>query len=197
MNLLVDKNSKLKNTDERLSISYYIRGWTTTCDPFDDELMRNVPVKLAEKGVSQGEWTEFVQKLKAINATQHSACYEISCGILCLPFYMMLPCICCPILRRDMMAFDTQLREWQSEFNTRVLEPKGIFCKTQSICFAYHESKPDGSTEKRRFTERWISFALSAQEAALLREEPHVTGDIESWSCLGGVNEQELCMHQD
>jgi hypothetical protein len=67
--------------------------------------------------------------------------------------------------------------------------------KSQSRCDAIYVSDGNGSVRKERHIERWFAFALTPEEAAKLKNEPHVVGDIENCSCCGGTNEYELCMH--
>ena len=72
----------------------------------------------------------------------------------------------------------------------QVLEPKGAFCKTQSLCWVTHGPKG----EKQRHFERWLAVAVSQEGIQQLKSEPHLFGDIES-GCCGGVNEHDCCIH--
>ena len=72
-----------------------------------------------------------------------------------------------------------------------MLEPKGSFCKTQSLCWVTRGSEG----EKQRHFHRWLAVAITPAAIAQLKSEPHLMGDIEECTCCGGINEHECCMH--
>ncbi len=94
-----------------------------------------------------------------------------------------------------MEKWSAAFREWQDQFNRQILENCGIFVKTQSRCDAVYVSDQKGGTRKERHIEQWLAFALTPEEVAKLKNEPHVVGDIQDCGCCGGANESELCMH--
>jgi len=75
-----------------------------------------------------------------------------------------------------------------------VLEPLGMFVKTRSRCTAYWTSNGEGGTSKNRMYGRWLAFALNPQQAAVLKAQPYLEGDIQG-GCCGGPNEFDLSMH--
>lgn len=88
-----------------------------------------------------------------------------------------------------MKAWDDDMRFWQEQLNRVELEKINHYVKTQSRCDVSYDSNG-----KHRYIERWIAFALNAEESAKLKAEPHLAGEVES-GCCGGPNEREYCMH--
>jgi hypothetical protein len=66
--------------------------------------------------------------------------------------------------------------------------------KTRSRCTAAYAGNGEGGVSKHRSKGRWLAFALTPQQAAILKSQPHLEGDIEG-SCFGGPNEFDLSMH--
>ena len=74
-------------------------------------------------------------------------------------------------------ALDAALRKWQGEFNADVLEPKGIFCMSQSNCSIRTETQ-ESETSTTYPCFRWIAFAFGANAVQALKDEPHLFGHI-------------------
>ena len=96
----------------------------------------------------------------------------------------------CKEWAKEVYAWDKELREWQEAFNREVLLSKGVFMKSQSYCFVTRGEKG----EKHRHISRWLSFALTPEHIALLREEPSIFGDVEG-GCWGGPDESRCAIH--
>lgn len=129
----------------------------------------------------------FQFRFKTLRSTM---CKDICC-VLCV--WAWLPCFwphCCRKRAAEVVEWNKELVEWQLAFNRQVLEPKGHFVKTQSHCDVTYDKNG-----KHRYIERWISFALNPEESERLRNEPHITGDIEDTTCCKGYDEKELCLH--
>ena len=87
-------------------------------------------------------------------------------------------------------ALDAELRKWQAEFNAEVLQPKGIFCMSQSNCSTTTETRvrvengvPVPYTVVIYHCFRWIAFAFGANAVQALKDEPHLFGYIWEGDC--------------
>ena len=116
-------------------------------------------------------------------------------GLIAFSPCLLIPCYCvCKAIAKENREWDKAFRAWQDDFNNQILQNCGIFVKTQSRCDAVYISE-QGRTRKERHIERWLAFALTPEEVAKLKAEPHEVGDIEDCKCCGGSDEHELCMH--
>ncbi len=153
--------------------------------PFKEECMEKVPVQLAER-LTEQEWQKCIADLKKVNEISgvgskscseaaFFSCYVASFIVLAasvvgIPLIFVLTC-----WKRD--KYQKALRKWQDDFNQEVLQPKGMHCKTQSICGMYESIDGDGNKcmvwgcDGSR-----IAFALSATEVKTLKNEPHLLG---------------------
>jgi hypothetical protein len=65
-----------------------------------------------------------------------------------------------------------------------VLIKLGMFCKTQSNTVHVHGgTNADGSSNDSKETVAWIAFALTPEDSARLKTEPHNSGHIDN--CFG------------
>ncbi|EOD08918.1 hypothetical protein EMIHUDRAFT_124914 [Emiliania huxleyi CCMP1516] len=161
--------------------------------PFKAEFMNACPPQLRQAGVTDGEWAHWAGRLyKEVNLIKPQKCSFICWAslVVMLATLCLIAPLCCAEHRKTIMAWDAAFRSWQAEFNAQVLQPKGIFCKSQSLCWVTRGPKG----EKQRHYHRWIAFAFSADAVGNLMHQPHLMGDIES-GCCGGPNEFECCMH--
>jgi len=150
-----------------------------------------VPEEIAKKGLQPHQWTEYTSQLRGINAIESSigCCPVVLCCILTLPT-LFCCCYLCKMHNADVLKWDQAFREWQAKFNM-ILEPLGMFVKSQSMCYVTRGSKG----EKQRHFHRWLAFALTPPQVEKLKAEPHLSGDIEDMECCGGIDEGKLCMH--
>ena len=102
----------------------------------------------------------------------------------------------CEKLRLAVEKQDDALRQWQATFNEKILQPKGIFLKSQSCCwFNIWEDGKGGKVKVRSYL-RWFAFAFGPAATRNLKMQPHLHGDIELPSCLcGGPDESVCCCH--
>jgi len=161
-----------------------------------EEDVYEVPYYLAKKGLSKAQWQQWTRKLRAVNSKRSPIC----CSVLFFIFMIIsivgllfIP-VMCKRGKRVIEQWDSALRSWQTEFN-QVLAPLGIFCKTQSRCRVTYVYASDGSVQRRKHIERWVSFALSSENAMSLHYEPHILGVADNTTCCGGVDEAQLCCH--
>jgi hypothetical protein len=154
------------------------------CDDIPEEFVTQYG--LDKEVLSQWLYNRPIQ----INKRYRASCVCETLGFLTqMTFFCFLPCFCAG-KKRTIGAWDKELREWQASFNSEVLEKKGFFCKTQSKCtFVYRKDGRD------KIIERWLSIAFTPEAVEALKAEFHILGDVDDCSCLGGVNESELCMH--
>eukprot|EP00747_Dinoflagellata_sp_TGD_P180322 gnl/TRDRNA2_/TRDRNA2_32576_c0_seq1.p1 gnl/TRDRNA2_/TRDRNA2_32576_c0~~gnl/TRDRNA2_/TRDRNA2_32576_c0_seq1.p1 ORF type:complete len:247 (+),score=50.87 gnl/TRDRNA2_/TRDRNA2_32576_c0_seq1:49-789(+) len=156
---------------------------------FSDKDCEDVPFYLKKKGLSMQQWQQACNELMQVDPYQVPFIFFP----LMIPVFLLIAlCWFClaPLIKKKDLQKDKILREWQAKFN-KVLEPLGIFCKTQSNCVERISSKGD----KDRYIERWVAFSLDVEDAKRLKLEPHVQGKTENSSCCGGTNEADLCMH--
>jgi hypothetical protein len=158
------------------------------CDDIPDEF-------ISQYGLNKEELSRWLyDKPYEINKRYRASCFcELLGGLAQLTFFCFLPCFCAGN-KRTIKSWDEELREWQTSFNSEVFANKGYFCKTQSRCtvtYSYNGS----STQRNKHVERWLSIAFTPEEVQKLKDEFHILGDADDCSCLGGLNESELCMH--
>jgi hypothetical protein len=185
----------------RVDVFYYTSEWLlgvylSPHPGFSKVDMETVPAALERAGLSKDVWCEWTSKLKDANDGPRLPCSMkilswFSClfGVFCLlnPLILWLGCW---INRRADRRWAKRLFDWQHDFNV-VLEPLGIFCKTQSNCTVQKgtEKRSDGGTRetKTRIISRWITFAFTQEAIAKLEAEPHLSGEILSpGSCCFG-----------
>ena len=188
----------IKNPDGttlRVNVLYTPVGCFDIHPGLSDEDIKQVPEQLAMKGLERSMWNHWVtRELMKVQELREPPGPAILCCIFCFPCVLMsLPCIGGSLAKKnnDMLRkWDDAMRKWLCDLNSQVLEPYGIWAKTQSHCHLVH--KRDGKKEKR--TERWIAFAFTPEEIDKLKQEPHLTGHIEKGGC-GGPVESDFCMH--
>ncbi len=152
------------------------------------------PDELFINGFRRDSFDDWIGRLEAMRSLRSTCCFDcwcISC-LICLPCF--IPCFCSKG-KKSIEAWDASFRAWQDGFNTQILGNCGMFVKTQSKCDVIFVPDGKGGVRKQRYIERWLAFALTPEEVAKLKSEPHMVGDIENCSCCGGVNESDLCMH--
>lgn len=179
----------------RLNLAFYTEGYCGPCQPLDEAEMSHVPTELFERGISEMQWLEWVQKLREVNNLRSGA---FACSCLCW-WSCVLSCPClwsylCKSAKEYVMAWNEKLLAWQNNFNSQVLENKDIFIKTRSYSFSTYSQTAESGTQRQRHAIRWFAIALTPGEILKLKEEPHLTGEIDE-GCCGGPNEYECCIH--
>ncbi len=172
----------------RVNLLYEPKG---CCSNSGSGLADEPPEVLFINGFRRDSFEEWIGRLKAIRKIRRTCLYDFCC----FNFLLFVPCFCtcfCALGRKGIAKWDAALREWQDGFNRQILEECGMFVKTQSKCDATYVNDADGR-KKIRSTKRWLAFALTPEDVAKLKREPHLMGDIDENSC--GINENELCMH--
>jgi hypothetical protein len=161
----------------------------------------SIPDELFATGLDRKVATEYLhQGLTNANAPSNCCCAAMCVTSVVLFFWVPgILCACCAAGKREADDWNDRMLRWQNDFNSQVLQPRGMYCKTQSKCDAVYVYQSNGngagSTRKERYTERWIAFAMNPEEANLLYNEPHVFGDLEDWTCCCGVDEKRYCAH--
>lgn len=152
-----------------------------------------VPSQLGQAGVSESEWAQWSQQLYTqVNMIKDPPCPGCAICIVCSigTLGLAVPFMCAAG-KTSVLKWDAAFRQWQADFNAQVLQPKGIFCKSQSLCWVTRGPKG----EKQRHYHRWIAFAFGPDACMSLQNQPHLQGDIEDHTCCNGFNEHVLCMH--
>jgi len=173
----------------QVNLTFYIQGCFGPSPPFNGYDMKNIPYQLYNAGVSDSEWLKRVGMLQQVN-NMRLGCCNVSC---CLDIFLVIFCACkyaCKRCAAHIRVWNDALLKWQNDFNNEVLLRQGCFIKTRSNCWVTYNEKG----EKQRHIDRWIAIALTPEQSVILRNEPHLTGDIEA-GCCGGVNEHECCVH--
>ena len=164
----------------------YAWPWSTSEDRFCEE----PPKELFINGFQRDQFDEWIARLESVRKLRSTYCTSCVCQLSGVFVPCCVPCIC-KAGSMEATAWDAAIRSWQDDFNNQVLRNCGIFVKTQSCCNVTHDH--EGKAERN--CERWLSFALVPTEIDRLKNEPHLTGDIQDNSCYFGTNESELCMH--
>lgn len=146
------------------------------------------PPELFAVGLRIQDFDERIARLDSIRKMRRSCCGDCMSfvGVCLLPCFWRSRCV---RRRHEIEAWDHELRAWQRDFNREVLQPLGMFVKTQSRC----DVMQDRNGRHRRI-ERWLAFSLTPDDSAVLESEPHLFGDIEG-PCCGGYDEHDVCVH--
>lgn len=179
--VLQEENGKIL----RVNLLVSVRGCCSNDSAgLDDE----PPEIIFERGLEQLEFMSWMEKLHRISSLRPTVCSDV-----CTCFSLALfPCFWPRCFKRSgdkVRKWNAALLQWQRDFNHEVLGPLGMFCKTQSRCDVTYDKNG-----KHRYIERWIAFAVTPEEIAMLQDEPHLIGDVET-GCCGCANEHELCIH--
>lgn len=180
-----------------LRVPFSDTGFCSTSAPFSANNMTTCPSQIKQAGVTDGEWNEWVEKLKdQVNALKPARCgfkHWTQNVTVVLTLLLAGPLVCAK-RKTTFMAWDAAFREWQRDFNQQVLEPKGIFCKSQSMCWVRRGFRAN-TTRTHRRCHRWVAFAFGDDAIQRLKSLPHLEGNIENFGCCNGIDENECCMH--
>ena len=176
-----------------LRVPYYPCTMWGKCAPFDEEVMKACPEQLKAIGVSETTWNQFATILhEKINMNFEPPCpggiVMLICGVVSLG--LCFPKLCKEQSRR-VAVFDKNFRVWTDSFNRKVLEPRGVFLKPQSISWM----RQAGDNGQSREYERWLSFGFGPEARLNLERQPHLDGHVEHWAICGGPNEAECIIH--
>ena len=167
-------------------------GWSCLfgrCGGFSSSLEHQswfevVPIKLAERGVSQEEWHDWMRSLKGVQerARDCDPCRALHC-LLCYPWIIPNPVwiaanLFCPWSQWD--PFQRNLHKWLREVNDS-LESRGMYVKGMSFGKAttHGDKWDDGSLPV-------LMFALTGEQSSRLKREAILqegnSGDP-NWAC--------------
>ena len=177
----------------RINLAYYCSGFKTVPKAVKDKDLEKVLPELEkmnlDRSVIELWFSEKIGDVQQYGMTAYSN--EASFILTCL-----FPCVLIPKLfpasqRKEFERYknwDDALRKWQADFNKEVLEPKGMFIKSQS------KTRAHGGDEQK---ERWFSIALNNEEATKLKAEEHILGAAYPIGvCVSsGMHEKDFCCH--
>ena len=188
----------LKGTEGILRMVYHNRN-PAEGPPLSESLMATAPPELKVKGVSDADWAHWI-KLLTDTVNVHAGRAGEGCGdmaaflaLAVLSLGLLVPRMC-KARSKATMEQDVRFREWQEAFNRLYLQPRGIFVKSQSCCWAEWVQQGD-QTHKVRSYRRWLSFAVGPAATRNLEMQPHLDGDIEYYKLCGGPDESQCCCH--
>ena len=165
-----------------------------------DDLAR-LPLELKDVAPSMDfdrDWIPFIQSLADINSMSGKSC---SCAKFTnILFVMLFAVLIFPIVmyckaeKKKVLERDAKLRIWQAEVNKKWAGRgyEGIFLKTRSKMYITYNHKG----ERQRHTTHWLAIALTEGEAEVLKNEPHLSGIIDTHTCCDQVDESTLCWHK-
>jgi len=146
-----------------------------------------LPAELAGR-VPEEVWIKHTTKLGPIVRGLHSTAtifwFGICMGVILIniPFYLIHA-------NHVAKKVDKDLRAWQTSFNAD-LAYYGVFVKTQS-CVYYTRDSEDGIHQSYQ---RWHAVALTENEAADLKAEPHLFGSsADNIFCF--FHQKDVCLH--
>ena len=199
--VLLQKNARGEVV--RINILFYDGGLKRIHEVVRPKDLETILVELQKKSLdrsviqrwfSEEKLWEVQQYRKKPPPPSNQDCVKDLFLCLILPF---CPCILCapppPGKQRAMFErvkkWDDALRKWQADFNKEVLEPKGMFIKSQSKVRAH------GGDEQK---ERWFFIALNNEEATKLKAEEHILGAAYPIGvCVSsGMHEKDFCCQQ-
>jgi hypothetical protein len=114
----------------------------------------SVPAMLAAQGVTAAEWHRFADKLRTeVQPLSTSICCQVAAWMTVIGGF----CICART-----SSYQQALAAWTKELNTTVLEPKGMFAKTQT------SEVSDGKNSQEV---SWLAVAIGKPEVEALKGE--------------------------
>jgi len=178
--------------DQRIYINFQVESYCSSSYPLSKGVVQSTPAQLLNKGVTDEQWKDHVQRLCKVNNMRggYFSLFIPGWIVACTtPFLLPLYC------RWDgsgVKAWDGALRKWQDDFNEECLIPLGMFCKTQSNSWV-----TSGSSDEGRGIARWTAFALTPESAIKLRVESHLIGVIDDCysKYCGAYPEGKCCIH--
>lgn len=178
----------------QVNVLYYKQGCCCCHPGLSQTDLQTVPAQLAENGLSQETWTEWVGKLHDVNSVNLPGFWDMCVLFVCMLLFplMFLRGKC---EQQQDRTWNSRFRKWQGDFN-KVLEPFGIHVKSQSCCTVVDSESPEGDPIYSRSVERWLAFAMTPSSCAHLQSEPHMLGRTDNISsCLNPVDTNGRCMH--
>lgn len=166
----------------RLNLLY----WRTSPIGFAPMEVHVVPSELESRGLKREVWRFWTSQLASVNQDTYSrSCYFAA---LCMTGFLGACCVNA-FTARSLLAWNQRLLQWQDDFN-KVLEPLGIFCKSQSEFTHKTDSFPAHPVS------RWIAFAFTPEQIEALKAEPHQRGKQDhGCSLCCETDESRFCMH--
>ncbi len=140
-------------------------------DGFNETDSKQVPHLLAERGLTQEVWLQWVAKLRSEVLPR---CPPLGQFGNCLAIVTLLGC---PFYFSRLGEYHDCVRRWVDEFNAQVLHPLNMFATTQS---AYCQIKH----HRRALT--WVAVATTPEEVAALQKEARIWLVHEEVLVLGG-----------
>ena len=167
-------------------------------------VLEDPPEELFLNGFDRSKYNEWIRRLEDIRNMRgpKHAFHVWTIQMLChLPLLLVGPCVVAR-KKENLSKWDKALRAWQDDFN-RAIEPHGLFVKTRSegvLKKTMVTSDGVSSFENLRHTLCWLTFAIGAEEAAKLKAEGHLSGDVKgivstSLGCISTMDEAEFCIH--
>ena len=161
------------------------------CDhgPFlymSDEEVERLPAPLASRGLTDEEYFPWLLDLQDLRRKLPIGCHPLHVAFAVLSFAGGDMCLPAPGKR----AFLSSLSDWQRRYNA-VLSKHGLAVRTQSYGWRT-------SVGGRGFTyvRSWLTFALGAEEAVRLGQEPHLLGHVrDSFLDCGAMSESGQPIH--
>ena len=185
---------------DRANLLYYNCGCYTFHQGYKSRELQRVLDALAQKGLDPGlveSWFTHRKLLEAQRRTR-KCCPDAFFGLatLLVPiFWCFIPYLCREHAR-DVKEWDGWMREWQDDFNKEVLEPRGMFIKTQSRCVVKITRDRNGRQRRTRHIEKWFAITMTEEASSKLKSEAHIEGDTQPVACcVSDLHESELCMH--
>lgn len=175
------------STETRLILNVY----TTRCLPFmktqvlDEEVLKNVPEQLKERGITQDEWVLWMMRFKKV-IQDHAL--SVTTTVALVVTFIGIPALV--VLNSRLQA---KVGKLLKDFNRDVMEPRNMYIKAQKS-FIHIDKYHDEVS--------WLAIALTDDEVQALRGESHVfhynfitkkhvanDGCLSCFNTIGGVRQ--------
>lgn len=174
-NSLEESHSLLKPVGNRnrviIDVNPYANCLGFSHQVIEPSIRDRIPDQLLENGLSEGDWIRCMNNFDRLVRE-----YQISeCGqILSIMFVVTIP-----FLFFKLSRLNSAIEEYLAEFNTKVLEPKGMYIKFQRLNLQNigHHHKHRHKVRKPIFRSQkyfWLSIALNPEESLILKNESAV-----------------------
>jgi predicted GNAT family acetyltransferase len=150
---------------ERVILELSLMNNFSDGDGFNEVDSKQVPQWLAQRGLAQEVWLQWVAKLHTEVLPNGPVCGN--CGY-CLA---LLSVIGCPCWYSKLGNYHDHVRRWTDDFNAQVLRPLNMFAATQSA--VYTENRVADNPNHFRKELSWLTIATTPEEIAELQQEAH------------------------
>ncbi|KAJ3081392.1 hypothetical protein HK102_002370 [Quaeritorhiza haematococci] len=158
------------STPDRLVIDLFTANWVSGKPKIlEDDIINTIPPQIAAKGVDPVTWTKWMNRFRKDTARHTMSILET--------IFWWTTLVCVPVWIWKNNKRQRLVAKFLADFNREVMEPHGMYFKTQTGIWHNWDGKGQGHD----LTVSWASVALTPQGVAQLKEEEYFL-DYNPWT---------------